>query len=101
MSRPQNSHHIIARKGAFWLFFILLGNLSTVSAASLSGKPDSEALTALRTEARAFEHGEGVPKDPLRAASLYCDGARHGDADRNSALAGCMQMAEASRATMT
>jgi len=86
MSRPQNSHHITARKGALWLLVILLGNLSTVSAASLSGKPDSEALTALRTEARAFEHGEGVPKDPLRAASLYCDGARHGDAESQFSL---------------
>jgi TPR repeat protein len=31
--------------------------------------------------ARAYEHGEGVPKDPLKAAALYCEAAREGDAD--------------------
>ncbi len=36
-------------------------------------------LRALREEARAFEHGEGVPKDPAQAIKLYCDGARAGD----------------------
>src|SRR5436309_8501016 len=39
---------------------------------------DPERLTA---QALAFEHGEGVPKDQLRAAALYCDAAREGDAE--------------------
>lgn len=38
-------------------------------------------LELLRAEARSYEHGEGVAKDPLRAASLYCDGARYGDVE--------------------
>lgn len=38
-----------------------------------------EQLRALREQARAFEHGEGVPKDPVQAIKLYCDGARAGD----------------------
>jgi hypothetical protein len=29
----------------------------------------------------AYEHGEGVPKDPVRAAALYCEAARAGDND--------------------
>jgi soluble lytic murein transglycosylase-like protein len=42
---------------------------------------DAERLLALRKEALAHEHGEGVPKDAARAAKLYCDGARAGDAE--------------------
>ncbi|MDP1652060.1 MAG: transglycosylase SLT domain-containing protein [Rhodocyclaceae bacterium] len=38
-----------------------------------------EQLRALREEARAFEHGEGVPKDPAQAIKLYCAGAFAGD----------------------
>jgi hypothetical protein len=36
--------------------------------------------------ARSYEHGEGVPKDPARAAALYCDAARNGDAEAAYAL---------------
>ena len=35
---------------------------------------------ALRKQAIAYEHGEGVPKDPGRAIALYCEAARLGDA---------------------
>jgi hypothetical protein len=38
-----------------------------------------EQLRALREEARAFEHGEGVPKYPAQAIKLYCEGAKAGD----------------------
>ena len=41
-----------------------------------------------RQEATALEHGEnGLPRDPARAATLYCQAARHGDADSQFALA--------------
>ena len=33
------------------------------------------------TEAIAYEHGEGVAKDPRKAAALYCEAALAGDAD--------------------
>ncbi len=32
-----------------------------------------------REEALAYEHGDGVPRDPVRAAQLYCRAARYGD----------------------
>jgi len=35
----------------------------------------------LAREARAYEHGEGVERNPERAARLYCEAARNGDAD--------------------
>jgi soluble lytic murein transglycosylase-like protein len=37
-------------------------------------------------EALAYEHGEGVPKDELKAAALYCDAARDGDAEAQFSL---------------
>ena len=42
---------------------------------------DPVAARTLTAQALAYEHGEGVPKDPLRAAKLYCDAAQAGDAE--------------------
>lgn len=42
---------------------------------------DRGAATSLRAQAQALEHGEGVPRDLLAAAALYCHAARLGDAD--------------------
>lgn len=57
-----------------------------VSASQRIQDPTSADLESLRIEARSYEHGEGVPKDPLRAASLYCDGARYGDTEAQFSL---------------
>lgn len=43
-------------------------------------------LEQLRQEARAFEHGEGVRKDSLRAARLYCEAAAAGDVEAQYSL---------------
>ena len=48
-----------------------------------AGDGDTRDLLA---RALAYEHGEGVPKDPLQAAELYCDAARRGDAEAQFAL---------------
>nr|WP_304748492.1 transglycosylase SLT domain-containing protein [Rhodoferax sp.] len=42
---------------------------------------DSTQAVTLRLEAIAYENGEGVTRDPVLAASLYCKGARLGDAE--------------------
>ena len=39
------------------------------------------AFSSKVAEAVAYEHGEGVAKDPRKAAELYCEAARAGDAD--------------------
>jgi soluble lytic murein transglycosylase-like protein len=44
------------------------------------GETESSLRTILRSEAIAYENGEGVARDPVRAARLYCDAARLGDA---------------------
>jgi len=40
-----------------------------------------------RQEALAYEHGEGVERDPVAAAQLYCRAARYGDAEAQFNLA--------------
>jgi len=40
-----------------------------------------------RQEAKALEFGDGVARDPVRAAELYCRAARHGDAESQYSLA--------------
>lgn len=42
--------------------------------------PEHVLITQLRGEGEAFENGEGMPKDPERAAQAYCKAARLGDA---------------------
>lgn len=44
------------------------------------------AVTEPVAQARAHEHGEGVPKDLARAAALYCEAAREGDAEAQYGL---------------
>ncbi len=43
-----------------------------------------------RHEAKAYEYGDGMPRDPVRAAELYCRAARHGDAEAQYSLAWMM-----------
>jgi soluble lytic murein transglycosylase-like protein len=40
-----------------------------------------------RQDAHAAEHGEGMPRDALAAAALYCRAARYGDAEAQFSLA--------------
>lgn len=42
--------------------------------------PANAQIAELRREAIALEHGDGVPRDGLHAADLYCQAARLGDA---------------------
>jgi len=44
------------------------------------------ATQVVTAEAVTFEHGEGVPRDPVHAAALYCEAARLGNPDAMYAL---------------
>jgi hypothetical protein len=57
----------------------LLAGAATCCAGEATGPADD--VVAIRGEALALEHGEGVPRDPQRAVQLYCQGARMGDAE--------------------
>lgn len=59
-----------------------------MQAAFAQGLPGESLATAdaLRAQARAYEHGEGVLKDPGTAVSLYCKASRLGDAESQFSL---------------
>ena len=64
-----------------------------VAVSPASGQPAEppRAEESLRTDllvaqAIAFEHGEGVPRNPMLAALLYCTAARRGDAEAQFSL---------------
>ena len=65
---------------------LLLAVALSVATASVHATDDVERLAALRAEARAYEHGEGVPRDGARAARLYCEAAGSGDAEAQYSL---------------
>ncbi len=48
--------------------------------------PGPEHWRQMREEARAYEHGEGVAKDPAKAYALYCAAAKAGDAEAQYSL---------------
>ncbi|MEO8751679.1 MAG: transglycosylase SLT domain-containing protein [Casimicrobiaceae bacterium] len=48
-------------------------------------RPAADARASV-AQALAYEHGEGVPRDPLKAAELYCAAARDGDAEAQYGL---------------
>jgi len=52
-----------------------------VATARAEDPPAAHPFSPRVGEAIAYEHGEGVPKDPKKAADLYCQAARDGDAD--------------------
>ncbi len=73
----------------------LLQCAATIAALALlaSSPVDAEPGTAsrvpaaeMRAEAQRYEHGEGVRRDPARAARLYCLAAREGDAEAQYSL---------------
>jgi soluble lytic murein transglycosylase-like protein len=57
-----------------------------IAAQELSDASKSDVASSFVAQALAYEHGEGVPKDPLRAAALYCEAARSGDAEAQFSL---------------
>lgn len=67
---------------------LLCGVVASFSSIAIAVEdiPSGDELLLLRNEARSYEHGEGVDKDPLRAIELYCEGARHGDAEAQFSL---------------
>jgi soluble lytic murein transglycosylase-like protein len=71
--------------GARWLPIPLLA-LAAAAPAVARADVGADAVPNLVAQALAYEHGEGVPKDPLRAAALYCAAARDGDPEAQFSL---------------
>ena len=72
------------------LRWFAVGVLALATAArgaeTFSADATPDAAPELVARALAYEHGEGVAKDPLRAAALYCEAAREGDAEAQFSL---------------
>lgn len=65
-------------------FCAVLGSCWLVVAAITSShaqQPSGVEASELRNSAVSLEHGEGVQKNPARAAALYCEAARLGDVE--------------------
>jgi transglycosylase-like protein with SLT domain/Sel1 repeat-containing protein len=45
-----------------------------------------DRISELREQARAYEHGEGTPRNVTRAIEVYCEAARLGDAEAQYSL---------------
>lgn len=71
----------LASKPTWAAWAVLLFIQCPASASEEVAPPSPETLSQLRNEARSYEHGEGVPRNPARAAELYCAAARLGDAE--------------------
>lgn len=80
MSLPWRNHRLCGS----------LTPLALVLAIGVAGAPSvwagDEAGTSVIAQALAYEHGEGVSKDLAKAAELYCDVARQGEAEGMYAL---------------
>ena len=64
---------------------LLAGSICGYAIADQANGASGKAM-ALREEARAYEHGEGVKREPARAVKLYCEAAGLGDAEAQYSL---------------
>lgn len=60
---------------------MLATNAICISASATDSNTLKERAASLRTEAKAFEHGDGVQRDPEKAVERYCEASRLGDAE--------------------
>lgn len=77
-SALHSACHSAFRCASFWVWGALLVAPAGLAAQELAG--EAQRRDSLRSEATAYEHGEGVARDASRAAALYCEAARLGDA---------------------
>ncbi len=73
---------IIQKKYRPWALYLLVAS-STICRPSFAADANAlkERAVNLRTEAKAFEHGNGTPRNPEKAAELYCEASRLGDVE--------------------
>lgn len=76
MNRALNSITGLCRPAL--CFALVVGVTGHVGAAD-SQKTSIERIAALRDQAKTYEHGEGVKRDPIKAVQLYCEAAGMGD----------------------
>jgi len=60
--------------------------LCAYAVVAVAAELPAAAPSDLVAQAIAYEHGEGVPRDYLKAAALYCEAARDGDPEAQYSL---------------
>ena len=68
-----------------WSFCFLVMVFAGLASTAM-GTEVGQDWNALREQAKAYEYGEGVSKDQLLAAQMYCEAARAGDAESQFSL---------------
>jgi len=63
------------------MVLLLLGRPAEATVPVQENETERGLRALMRQEALSFENGEGVERDPRRAAELYCQAARLGDAE--------------------
>jgi soluble lytic murein transglycosylase-like protein len=90
MSEPcphRSSLSLHLRAGAVTLVLSLAAMLTQAAELPAEARDESRMRLLLREQALAYENGEGVERDPVRAAVDYCEAARLGDAESQYNLA--------------
>jgi soluble lytic murein transglycosylase-like protein len=85
MSTAEPQHHRATAAAPWLAWAIALGIALTLAAPAARAAIEAGGIEAakrelLRSQALALENGEGVERDPVAAAKLYCEAARLGDA---------------------
>jgi len=62
-----------------WALCALLATSTAGHSAATDITTQKERAATLRAEAKSYEHGSGVPRNPTKAVELYCESARLGD----------------------
>ena len=78
---PGICPNIVQKAAAVLLLGLALNGLAHAAVRSLENEEERSVRVLLRQEALGYENGEGVERNPAKAAALYCKAARLGDAD--------------------
>ncbi|HKY02790.1 MAG TPA: lytic transglycosylase, partial [Burkholderiales bacterium] len=83
MPQPVPESHLTTARAACLVAALCLPTCLPIFAYAAN---TDRQIAALLRDALAFEHGEGVTKDQIKAAALYCEAAKLGDAEAQYAL---------------
>ena len=83
-SLPRRNRRLPLRSGLAAALLLAAAHIQPVRAEIDAAT--AERIAALRNDASAREHGEGIPRDPAGAAELYCEASRLGDAEAQFSL---------------
>jgi len=85
-AKPDRWAHSAARAAARWITAAFALAVAGTAAAGPAAATAPDGLAEIVAQAVAYEHGEGVPRDYLKAAALYCEAARDGDPEAQYSL---------------